>query len=527
MRRYVAIKAPKDPPLPTARNAFLREAQAIAGVHHPNICPVHDVGVEGELPYIVMRYVSGGTLADLIERDPPTPAQALRFAGQIANGLEEAHAHGIIHRDLKPANVLYDEKASKLLLTDFGVARWADATHTLGGTPGTPFYMAPEQWGPGGEFGDISARTDVYCLGVMLFEWLTGSRLFDGTIWQLVARHCQTPPRRPSEVRPSLDPRLDELCLKALAKQQSERYSSAKAFADAIAKYLRPPAIPTPPVVVSPPPPPPVVVSVPGTSETRDIEIMAGVRMTFCWIPPGKAKLGSPRNEKARSEDEVEHDYTSQGFWLGKHAVAQAEWKAVMGSNPSSFDGKKDNKAKGMDTSRFPVESVSWDMICGKDGKGGFLAKVNAHDGIRKAFGKSGRFALPHEDEWEYACRGGRGNKQPFYWGDKLNGTEANIDGNYPYGTPTKGTYLQRTCAVDAIDDTMGHNYEVHPWGLMHLHGNVWEWCENLYDQTNSRVLRGGSWGYSALICRAAYRGYHAPDYADGFIGFRLYFRLD
>ena len=129
---------------------------------------------------------------------------------------------------------------------------------------------------------------------------------------------------------------------------------------------------------------------------------------------------------------------------MGKYTVTQAEWQAVMGNNPSAFDGKQDNTAKGLDTSRFPVEKVSWDMICGK---GGFLEKFNALGGVEKVFGKAGTFALPHEDMWEYACRGGLGNDRPFYFGQVLDGTQANIDGNFPYGTPTKGPYLKRPTA--------------------------------------------------------------------------------
>ena len=245
--RHVAIKAPSWPLPPDAHRAFLREARVIAGLHHPNVCPVYDVGVQEEyaLPFIVMRYVGGGTLNDLIARDPP-PVQALRFAEQIANGLEEAHAHGVFHRDLKPANVLYDEESGKLLLADFGLARWLESSTTATGrVSGTPAYMAPEQWRPGGPFGDTSARTDVYSLGVVLFQLLTGARPFTGTEFELMTHHCQTPPPRPSEVRPGLDARLDGLCLKALAKQPRDRYGSAKEFAEAVADYLRPaPAAP-------------------------------------------------------------------------------------------------------------------------------------------------------------------------------------------------------------------------------------------------------------------------------------------
>ena len=107
LERYVAIKTPLLPP--DSHRAFLREARAIADIHHPNVCPVYEVGAQNELPYIVMRYVKGGTLNDRLSHKAPTPTEALRFAEQIAKGLDAAHARGVIHRDLKPVNILFDE----------------------------------------------------------------------------------------------------------------------------------------------------------------------------------------------------------------------------------------------------------------------------------------------------------------------------------------------------------------------------------------------------------------------------------
>jgi serine/threonine-protein kinase len=142
---------------------------------------------------------------------------------------------------LKPKNILYDEQTDRLLLTDFGISRRAGGTATIAGAPGSPPYMAPEQWDPGGEFGNISGRTDIYSLGVILFQLLTGSLLFHGSADELRVHHCRTLPRKPSEIRPDrVDSSLDELCLKALAKKPSERYVSAREFANAIAAY-RPP----------------------------------------------------------------------------------------------------------------------------------------------------------------------------------------------------------------------------------------------------------------------------------------------
>ncbi len=556
VERYVAIKTPILPP--ESQREFLREARIVAKLRHPNICPVYDVGVQNDLPFIVMHYVSGGTLEKMLERGPLTQSKALRIAGQIAKGLEASHAKGVFHRDLKPANVLFDEDANELLLTDFGIARWNESgTATSGGVKGSPAYMAPEQWGPGGQFGDISARTDVYSLGVLLFRMLTGGLLFTGNAPEQMFHHCFIAPRRLSEVRPDLDPRLDAICLKALAKQPADRYGSAKDFAGSIAEYLRQPAPVSLPVVVPPPRTPEVELPLPG-----------GLTMAFCWIPKGECQLGSPQTEKKRQADEDEErrgKFVTEGFWMGKYPVTQAEWRAITdvtdksrfsaklsskspwfwgslrlkqtfvghvitGDSPSYFQVGKGgaDEVEGLDTTQFPVESVSWDMICGKDGKCGqdtFLGRLNALGGVAKIFGKgAGKFSLPHEDQWEYACRGGLGNRQPFYFGTELNGLQANIDGNHPFGTSVKGPYKERP--------TPGGFYTakalLHPWGLFDMHGNVWEWCENRYDRASvSRVLRGGSWFDLAHNCRAACRFYFAPDYGNDIVGFRLVLSLD
>jgi formylglycine-generating enzyme required for sulfatase activity len=275
-----------------------------------------------------------------------------------------------------------------------------------------------------------------------------------------------------------------------------------------------------------------VLAAEPKAGELLKFEIAKGVEMEFCWIPAGEAQLGSPEAERdavykklvdvndggwlpAEAEG-VRGKFRTKGFWLGKYPVTQEEWKAVMGNNPSGFDGKKDNRAKGLDTSRFPVENVEWDD-CQK-----FLEKVNKREGVVKVFGKAGKFVLPHEDEWEYACRGGKGNKQPFYWGKDLNGSQANCLGDKPYGTETKGQYLARTCSVEFTNDG---KYEKHPWGLCHMSGNVFQWCDNKYEEMNDRVRRGGSWHFAAWYCRSAFRNFGAYYYDDN--GFRVCLRLD
>ena len=241
-------------------------------------------------------------------------------------------------------------------------------------------------------------------------------------------------------------------------------------------------------------------------------EIADGMKMTFCWIPKGKATLGSPVTEKGRELDETEHEFATEGFWLAKTECTQSQWESVMGSNPSEFSASGTGKAKvqGMDTSNFPVERVSWDDTQL------FLKKLNARGSVAKAFAKAGSFQLPHEDQWEYACRGGKGNKQAFYWGDTLNGDKANIDGNRPSGTETKGTFLARTSMVGSYAKLAPH-----AWGLSDMSGNVSEWCDNSYSNGSSRAFRGHSWYDIAGNCRSARRGTLDPSTRYTSLGFR------
>lgn len=244
IRRYVAVKMPLLPP--ESSDAFLREARVLADVHNENICPIYDADAHNDIPFIAMRYVSGGTLGDWLKSTQPTVNQALRFAEQIARGLDAAHTRGIVHRDLKPDNILYDRDADQLLLTDFGLAKWTgSAAATTGGAKGTPAYMAPEQCSPD-RFGPVSPRSDVYALGVILFRMLTGEPLFTvppdaegwGAILAMMAKHTDEAPRAPSAVCRAVSPRLDAVCLKALAKRPADRYQSAVEFAAAVTDYL-------------------------------------------------------------------------------------------------------------------------------------------------------------------------------------------------------------------------------------------------------------------------------------------------
>jgi len=240
MQRDVAIKVMSadlaaDPEF-VAR--FEREAHVIARLEHPRILPVHDFGHQGELFYLVMRLVEGESLYYRLKRGPlPLPTVA-RYLTQIAEALDYAHAEGVIHRDLKPNNILIDQW-DNLYLMDFGLAKIMAATQSLtqtGVVLGTPAYMAPELWR--GE--PVDARTDVYALGVILYEMVLGHTPFESdTPFTLMYKHINDPPPSPREFMPDLPVEMEQVILKALAKDKDARYQSAGELARAFNEVIR------------------------------------------------------------------------------------------------------------------------------------------------------------------------------------------------------------------------------------------------------------------------------------------------
>jgi formylglycine-generating enzyme required for sulfatase activity/serine/threonine protein kinase len=247
LERSVAIKTPHFTESPTEESLerFYREARVAATLRQPHICPVFDVGQIDGKHYISMAYIEGRPLSAFIQPDKPQRERQILIAiRKLALALQEAHDHAIVHRDLKPANIMVDKKGEPIIM-DFGLAqqrqREGDIRLTqTGNILGTPAYMSPEQ--VEGEPDNLGPPTDQYSLGVILYEMLTAQLPFRGSVIAVMGQILTGQVTPPSQLRPDLDPRIEAICLKMLAKKPSERFASLKAVADELATILKSPA---------------------------------------------------------------------------------------------------------------------------------------------------------------------------------------------------------------------------------------------------------------------------------------------
>ncbi|MEO6390392.1 MAG: formylglycine-generating enzyme family protein [Pyrinomonadaceae bacterium] len=230
-----------------------------------------------------------------------------------------------------------------------------------------------------------------------------------------------------------------------------------------------------------------------------------GLSLELVKIPAGSFCMGSLEGDSAAGDNEMPRHRVeiTREFFLGRFEITQAQWNAVMGTNPSHFK----------DCPQCPVEMISW-----RDATT-FVAKLNARQ-------RKYRFRLPTEAEWEYATRAG--SQANFAYGDTLSSTQANFDGNFPFGNVAQGRFLKRTAEVGG--------YPPNQWGLYDIHGNVWEWCSDYFGQYRNRVqrdpkgpatgrshvLRGGSWFVNAVNARSATRHNLAADQRNPNNGMRI-----
>jgi tetratricopeptide (TPR) repeat protein/predicted Ser/Thr protein kinase len=248
--RRVAIKFPTA--APANRQRLLAEARAASSLNHPNIAAVYDCGEYEDHPYVVMEFVEGQNLSELLREGPAPAERAVEIAAGVAAALEEAHGRGIIHRDIKPSNIQINERGA-VKVVDFGLAKDLRTTRAMsagagtvaqtltaeGLVVGTPYYMSPEQ--ARGESGD--QRSDLFSLGAVLYECLTGRRPFEGTsAIEVLSRVLQVEPELPSGVNRAVPAGLDRITRKALAKDPADRYQSARERLDALEAARRKPS---------------------------------------------------------------------------------------------------------------------------------------------------------------------------------------------------------------------------------------------------------------------------------------------
>ena len=551
---------------PNIRKRFIAEARSMFRMSHENIVRVYALVETEEVVAFAMEYIEGQTLRQCMLNEGRLPDDKIRaFLRQILGALRYVHSQQLVHRDIKPGNFMVD-KQGNIKLMDFGIAksldaRSADYTETGSGVQmGTPMYMSPEQITSSHA---VTAQSDLYSLGVVLWELASGQRPYDSkslSIPEIQVKVIKEP-------LPMLNSVWDYHIQKVTAKVPAGRYRSSQEWLLNLDRLedtvpVEPPIAPTGGVtkgsatkgvywifgaaclffllvffvsrnsnssMEEDPIPFEVDVEVavdttavqeapmPFEADTTAVDstaVASGMetfpspspnnRPSIEWvsIPAGTFTMGSPSYETDRESDEgPQHSVSLSGFKMSKYEVTFAQYDAFCGAT-----GRQKPIDNGWGRGNRPVINVDWNDAT--------------------AFAEWMGCRLPTEAEWEYACRAG--TTSPFNTGSCLSSSQVNYDGNNPYSTCATGTYLEKTMPVGS--------YSPNAWGLYDMHGNAWEWCSDWYGdyssraQTNprgpssglDRVLRGGSWFVSGRFCRSAFRYNFAPSTRGNTIGFRL-----
>ena len=587
LQREVALKIPQfesddDHEL---LERFYREARAAATLNHPNLCPVFDVGEIDGIHYLTMAYIEGQELSGLVRAGEPLAAeQASAIVHKVALGMAEAHEKGIVHRDLKPANISMNQRGEPVVM-DFGLARLnnsGDARLTKSGAViGTPAYMAPEQIK--GDVNAIGPGCDIYSLGVILFELLTGEIPFDGPIAAVLGQVLTQEPPPPSSFRSDLDLRLEAICLKMMAKQREDRYDSMFGVADALGEFLF--ETTRAGVYAS-------------TSGAHAANVQAGANETIGgstksgptvftserftvvsqfvrrsvetvgqWAAPRKKSLGiaiagavlslfgcmlayqffddadegrSSRVDGANGGDAT-HSLNEITNSIGMQLVLIPAGEFSMGDT-ASHSGFDDERPQHRVTITKPfymgaheVTQKEYAAVMGNNpsffkGDDRPVESVSWNDAVefcrKLGVQENVVYRLPTEAEWEFACRAGSSTSWHF-------GDDANMLTDYAWSD-------------DTADGTTREVGQLKPngFGLFDFNGNVAEWCSDWYSFVyysksspadpqgpndsnakglgNAKVVRGGSWDSTAATCRAAYRGSNLMTDGNSRTGFRV-----
>ena len=508
---------------------------------HQNIVPVRAFEEENGTPFLVMDYIDGQTLDDyLAEKGRLTEDETVKLLKPVAAALDYAHSQGVVHRDVKPGNVMIRKDGVPFVL-DFGIAREIQETMTrVTGklSSGTLMYMSPEQLNGAAP----NSAQDIYSFSAMVYECLTGAPPFSrGQIeYQIVNNKPESLPcdiairlsvmaglEKTPEVRPATsaavlaEQREGGECIaeqQPVAVRLELEPTNVKAIRveDYDAETSRPSVAGCTDVrrACDGGESKTAVLSEPEIGSSAAIVLPGGTEMRFNWCPATTSEawkrisggktyfmMGSPKGE-GNPEEMLHRVVLTRGFWIGKFAVTQRQWCDVMGTNPA--------RIKGQD---HPVEQVSWDE-CQE-----FVKRVN---GLGRA-----SVSLPTEAQWEYACRAG--TSTPFGFADAETAAVVNCGDQAFPGAKVIASWNFGTMPVGRCAPN--------PWGLYDMHGNVWEWCQDCYDDSfygkspiedpvcdfgSFRVCRGGGWCNDLQDCRAAYRGRFNPSARTFNLGLRL-----
>lgn len=499
LKRKLAVKV-LSPDLTTSRTVlerFRREAETIAQLSHPHIVPLHFIGQKDDLLYLAMECVDGGSLADRIEREKQLPPDdVIRYMREVATALDHAHRRGVVHRDIKPHNVLLDRETGRALVTDFGIARTAEGTSLTasGMMVGTPAYLSPEQ--VTGHPSDH--RADIYALGVMGFEMLTGEPPFTGpTPTAVLMKRLSEPPPRVGKLRPETPQILQDVIEGCLAQNPDERYQSAGDVARTLGaqtpisgghvtsqvtvkrrrrRRRRIVAGAAAGVVA-------LAAVVAGWSAWQTAERQRAMEDSrvprgMVVVPGGTYTIGA---EDGRPWDGPAHQVTLDSFAIDRTEVtvgAYQRYREATGAPAPWAPGPAPD-------SSMPVTGVLW-------------SEATAFCAWRNPGGR-----LPTEAEWEAAARGREGRRFP--WGNRLVTDAANIGrpggsvlpvGSFPLGST--------------------------PLGVHDMIGNVWEWTGSSAaaypggsaPEGADRLLaiRGGAYDLPAAVASASFRGAMPPN---------------
>jgi formylglycine-generating enzyme required for sulfatase activity len=498
MVRNTSVKEVAIKVIPESSDDKLIELTNSRKLEHPNLIKSYAVGeftfLKTEMLYLVME-LAQGSLENHIAKGGLSADEIKNITAQVAQGLNYLHRQNKVHRDLKPGNILKVNQQYKL--ADFGLIRTLNNkshTQTVHNS-GTIIYMPPEAFR-----GDISSAWDLWSLGIMLIQMTTNQLpyKFNNDINQLMAKvmNCELQiPSLPKEFKPII-----EGCLQ---KDRKQRWTAQQ-----VLNALQPVGWNSPP---SPPPAPaavkktilPIPLIASPTPFTEKISNVVTLEMVS--LPAGQFIMGSADSDPdAWDAEKPQHQVKVNSFAIGKYPVTQAQYEAVMGTNPSHFK----NNSWLKNNLQNPVENVSWNdaqAFCQK------LSQIT---------GKT--YRLPTEAEWEYACRAGTTTR--YYFGD-----DASQLGDYAW---YKGNSQNTTHPVG--------QKKPNAWGLYDMIGNVWEWCEdNWHDNyigapkdgsawlTNDNdypILRGGCWYNGPDGCRSAYRDFslYRRDGLSNSYGFRV-----